>query len=258
MSFRLTYATMYDPPEAMHERFEAALARVSATLGARHGLFIDGSDVEAEHSADRRAPFDNALHLGHFALASEADADTAMRAAHSAYPAWRATPVVERARLMRRVGDLLEERVYDMAAALVLEVGKNRMEALGEAQETVDFFRHYADDFESHAGYHHTLPDDPIDGVVSHNASVMRPYGVWVVIAPFKFPLALDGGPDGLEAYRELAALLPRILASGGHALLEIGIEQAQAMKTLFPGLELRGIAPDLTGVARCVILRKP
>ena len=52
MSFRLTYATMYDPPEAMHERFEAALARVSATLGAQHGLFIDGRDVEAEHSAE--------------------------------------------------------------------------------------------------------------------------------------------------------------------------------------------------------------
>lgn len=195
MSFRLTYATMYDPPEAMHERFEAALARVSATLGARHGLFIDGRDVDAEHSSDRRAPFDNALQLGHFALADEADADRAMRAAQAAYPAWRATPVAERARLMRRVGDLLEERVYDIAAALVLEVGKNRMEALGEAQETVDFFRHYADDFESHAGYHHTLPDDPIEGVVSHNASVMRPYGVWVVIAPFNFPLALAGGP---------------------------------------------------------------
>ena len=42
--------------------------------------------------------------------------------------------------------------MYDIAAALSLEVGKNRMEALGEAQETVDFFRYYADDFESHAG----------------------------------------------------------------------------------------------------------
>ena len=35
---------------------------------------------------------------------------------------------------------LIEERVYDIAAALSLEVGKNRMEALGEAQETADFF----------------------------------------------------------------------------------------------------------------------
>jgi acyl-CoA reductase-like NAD-dependent aldehyde dehydrogenase len=69
------------------------------------------------------------------------------------------------------------------------------MEALGEAQETVDFFRHYADDFERHAGYEHALPNDPLERIVSRNRSVMRPYGTWVVIAPFNFPLALAGGP---------------------------------------------------------------
>ncbi len=89
----------------------------------------------------------------------------------------------------------MEQRVYEIAAALALEVGKNRMEALGEAQETVDFFRYYADDFESHGGYEVALPNDPLDGVVSHNRSVLRPYGVWAIIAPFNFPLALAGGP---------------------------------------------------------------
>jgi 1-pyrroline-5-carboxylate dehydrogenase len=96
---------------------------------------------------------------------------------------------------MRRVADVMEARVYEIAAALALEVGKNRMEALGEAQETGDFFRHYADDFEQHGGYEHQLPNDPLPGVVSRNRSVMRPYGAWVVIAPFNFPLALAGGP---------------------------------------------------------------
>jgi len=97
--------------------------------------------------------------------------------------------------MVRRVGDIMEQRVYEIAAALALEVGKNRMEALGEAQETVDFFRHYADDFERHGGYEHQLPNDPLPGIVSRNSSVMHPYGVWVVIAPFNFPLALAGGP---------------------------------------------------------------
>jgi 1-pyrroline-5-carboxylate dehydrogenase len=96
---------------------------------------------------------------------------------------------------VRRVGEIMEQRVYEIAAALALEVGKNRMEALGEAQETVDFFNHYADDFESHGGFDHELPNDPLASAVSRNRSVMRPYGVWVVIAPFNFPLALAGGP---------------------------------------------------------------
>ena len=195
MSFRLTYATMFDPPEAMHERFDSALAAVRAGLGARHELFVNGIDLAAEDYAGRRSPIDLDLHLGEFAVAGRADVDMAMHTARAAWPAWRRLPVAERVRLMHRVADVMEERVYEIAAALVLEVGKNRMEALGEAQETVDFFRHYADDFAGHGGYEHALPDDPLPGVRSTNRSVMRPYGVWAVIAPFNFPLALAGGP---------------------------------------------------------------
>lgn len=77
-------------------------------------------------------------------------------------------------------------------------------------------------------------------------------------VAAFEPRAALDGGPDGLAAYRELGELLPRLLAQGGHALLEIGLGQAQSMASLFPGLEMPRIAPDLSGVPRCVILRKP
>jgi release factor glutamine methyltransferase len=76
-------------------------------------------------------------------------------------------------------------------------------------------------------------------------------------VSGFEPRAALDGGPDGLDAYRGLAELLPRLLVSGGHALLEIGLGQAGAMASLFPGLQLLRIAPDLAGVPRCVILRK-
>jgi 1-pyrroline-5-carboxylate dehydrogenase len=195
MTFRLTYATMFNPPDVLHERFDAALREVNAGLGARHDLHIGGADVAAQRHADRRSPIDRNRRLGDFAVANRADADAAMRAAQGAFPAWRAVPVADRARLVRRIADLMEQRVYEIAAALSLEVGKNRMEALGEAQETVDFLRCYADDFESHAGYEHELPLDPLPGVVSRNRSVMRPHGAWVVIAPFNFPLALAGGP---------------------------------------------------------------
>jgi 1-pyrroline-5-carboxylate dehydrogenase len=195
MSFRLTYATMFDPPPAMHERFDAALAAVRTRLGARHGLFVDGRDVDASSYVERRSPIDHTIRLGEFAVAGRGDVDAAMRCAERAFPSWRATPPAERVRLMRRVAGVMEQRVYEIAAALTLEVGKNRMEALGEAQETVDFFRHYADDFESHGGFDIALPNDPLPGVVSRNRSVMRPHGAWVVIAPFNFPLALAGGP---------------------------------------------------------------
>ena len=79
-----------------------------------------------------------------------------------------------------------------------------------------------------------------------------------VDVAGFEPLAALDGGPDGLDAYRALGTLLPRILAPGGHALLELGIGQANAVQSLFPGLELVRIAPDLGGIPRCLVLRKP
>jgi 1-pyrroline-5-carboxylate dehydrogenase len=41
------------------------------------------------------------------------------------------------------------------------------------------------------------MPDDPIAGFASHNRDVLKPHGVWAVIAPFNFPMALAGGPVG-------------------------------------------------------------
>lgn len=194
MSFKLTYSTMFNPPEEMHVRFEAAVVRTRAALGARHLLHIDGRDVEGAGVIDKTSPIDGAL-LGHFAAADPAQVVAAMAAAKRAFPAWRATPPSERVRLSKRVADLIEERVYDIAAALALEVGKNRLEALAEAQETADFFKGYADDFAANGGFDRPLPDDPLADYRSHNRSVLKPYGVWAVIAPFNFPMALAGGP---------------------------------------------------------------
>src|SRR5688500_757251 len=195
MSFRLTYATMFNPPEEMHERFEKALATMRTRLGKTHPMHVDGKDVPAATTEERRSPIDNQISIGRFPNASAKEVDAALAAAHRAFPAWRDAGAATRVALMRKVARVLEERVYDIAAALVLEVGKNRLEALGEAQECVDFFDVYAADFESHKGYEFDLPNDPSSVFVSRNKSVMRPYGAWAVIAPFNFPIALAAGP---------------------------------------------------------------
>jgi 1-pyrroline-5-carboxylate dehydrogenase len=195
MTFRLTYSTMFDPPPELHERFEAAIDTVRGRLGRTYGHFIGGADVTAEPVVTDVSPIDTNQVLGRFPVTAPGHVDQAVAAAKAAWPAWRATPMAERNRILRRVGELIEERVYDIGAAVALEVGKNRMEALGEVQETADFFYCYCDDFEKHKGFDHRLPDDPLPDYKSHNRSVMKPYGVWAVIAPFNFPFALAGGP---------------------------------------------------------------
>src|SRR5439155_16260854 len=160
MNFKLTYATMFNPPAEMHTRFDAALAELNRSLGATHALYINGEDrVTAKHDT-RRSPIDQRRVLGHFSLATVDDVNDAMAAAQAALSRWRATPMEERVRSLKRVAALIEERVYDIGAAMSLEVGKNRMEALGLVQETEDFLNLYAYYNSAHNAYENPLPVD--------------------------------------------------------------------------------------------------
>ena len=98
---------------------------------------------------------------------------------------------------MRKAADLIDERIYSIAAVMAMEVGKNRMEALGDVAETADLIRYSCYQMEKNKGYIVKMGRDPLVGYQSTNVSVLRPYGVWLVISPFNFPGALTGGPSG-------------------------------------------------------------
>jgi release factor glutamine methyltransferase len=72
--------------------------------------------------------------------------------------------------------------------------------------------------------------------------------------------LALDGGADGLGAYREIIRDLTRLAAPGAHALFEVGAGQANDVAALLSaqGLDLLGVARDLGGHERVVAARVP
>jgi release factor glutamine methyltransferase len=75
-------------------------------------------------------------------------------------------------------------------------------------------------------------------------------------VASFEPRLALDGGVDGLDAYRILAPALARLLAPGGFACVEIGFGQSASVVALFSesGLKIRSLRPDLSGTPRCLV----
>lgn len=195
--YRLTYSTMFDPPESLHERFEAAVAEVRRELGAEHPMRIDGAEVGAKSLFDLRSPIDQRILVGRFPLGDAGHAAAAVEAARKAFRDWSRRPWRERVELLRRAASLIEERVWKLSAALSIEVGKNRMESLGEVQETADLINWYCDRFEEADGFDRVLPNDPLAGYTSRNRTHLRPYGVWAVIAPFNFPYALAGGPIG-------------------------------------------------------------
>jgi len=196
-TFKLTYATMFDPPEEMHTRFEKALSGMKSTWGRDYPMLINGKDRYAESKFEDHSPINVDWNLGVFQRGTAEDANAALAAARSAWPRWAAWKWQERVRLLRKTAALIEKRVYQLGAVLALEVGKNRMEALGEVQETADLIYYYCDQMEANDGYVRAMGTDPLKGYKSSNQSVLKPYGVWVVISPFNFPFALTGGPGG-------------------------------------------------------------
>ncbi|HEX2049953.1 MAG TPA: aldehyde dehydrogenase family protein, partial [Actinomycetota bacterium] len=95
--------------------------------------------------------------------------------------------------LIRKAADILEDRLFILSALMAFEVGKTRLEALGDVQETAELMRWNADEVEKHEGFR--VPMSGL-GAAGEYYDVMRPYGVWAVISPFNFPMALSAGPS--------------------------------------------------------------
>jgi 1-pyrroline-5-carboxylate dehydrogenase len=196
-SFKLTYATMFNPPEELHTRYNEAMEKIKANLGKEHAMIIDGKDVFAKEKFEDRSPANTDVVLGIFQKGSVEDANKAMAAARKAFPMWSHMKWQERVSLVRRAADIMDRRIYEMGAVVSLEVGKNRMEALGDVAETADLIRYSCDRMEANKGFVVEMGKDPLVGFDATNISVLRPYGVWLVISPFNFPCALTGGPAG-------------------------------------------------------------
>jgi 1-pyrroline-5-carboxylate dehydrogenase len=196
-TFKLTYATMFDPPEELHSHFEGVLAEVKANLGAEHGMIINGEDRFADQKFEDHSPSNTDQLLGVFQKCTAEDADDAIAAARQAFPLWSGMKWQERVSLLRKAADLIDQRTFEIGAVMALEVGKNRMESLGDIAETADLIRYACYQMEKNEGYVVEMDRDPLVGYSATNISMLRPYGVWLVISPFNFPAALTGGPSG-------------------------------------------------------------
>ena len=137
-AFKLTYATMFNPPEQFHTRYETALAKVKAEMGREHGMLIGGKEVRASERFEDRSPINRDWLLGNFQKGTVEHGRQAIAAARKAFPAWSRLSWKERVRLLRKAADIMDQRIYEFGAVLSLEVGKNRTEALGDAAETAD------------------------------------------------------------------------------------------------------------------------
>ncbi|WP_338618048.1 trifunctional transcriptional regulator/proline dehydrogenase/L-glutamate gamma-semialdehyde dehydrogenase [Pigmentiphaga sp. CHJ604] len=124
-----------------------------------------------------RSPAHRGDLVGHVQEASPADLELALVRAGHAARLWRDTAPAERAAILRRAADGMEDEREALAALMVREAGKTLPNAFGEVRETVDFLRYYA-----------ARATDGFDGALH------RPLGIVACISPWNFPLSIFTG----------------------------------------------------------------
>jgi 1-pyrroline-5-carboxylate dehydrogenase len=195
MASKITYATVGgEALDDLHRTLDDAIARAPQTFGREHLLYINGELVKAEKQFEDRSPIDTSILIGRFQQGTKDHVRAAVHSARAAYPAWAALPWQQRLVYVRRIAEGIRTHRSDLSALMGHEVGKNRLECVGDVEEAADLIAYYCDQIEHHHGFVEKMN---ALGPGEDNVSVLRPYGVWAVISPFNFPLALAAGPAG-------------------------------------------------------------
>jgi alpha-ketoglutaric semialdehyde dehydrogenase len=150
--------------------------------------YIDGEWRPSETGRTFQSvnPADTRDVVGTFQQSSAADVAAAIRAASTAYPAWRATPAPKRGEILYRFGALMAEHKERLARAMTREMGKVLAEARGDVQEGIDIA--YLMAGEGRRLFGDTTPSELPN---KWAMSVREPLGVAGIITPWNFPIAI-------------------------------------------------------------------
>nr|WP_199316304.1 L-glutamate gamma-semialdehyde dehydrogenase [Chroococcidiopsis sp. [FACHB-1243]] len=186
-TFQPAADTDYAAVEA-REMSQQAFQQVRQLFGKTYLPLVNGEYVSTEEIIDSVNPSNFSEVVGKVGLLSIEQAEQAMQAAKAAFPGWKNTPAKQRASILRKAGDLMEQRRAELSAWIVLEVGKPVKEADAEVSEAIDFCRYYAAEMERlDAGYNYDVAGET-------NRYLYQPRGIAVVISPWNFPLAIATG----------------------------------------------------------------
>ncbi len=167
---------------------------VAALEKEKDRRFIGPSLVSGKPAGDEpvavMSPVDRRLTVGEIREAGNAERKAALDAATNAYPGWNKLGGPERAKILRRMGDALEEETTALLGLMAREAGKTLGDGIAEVREAVDFCRYYADRAEKDFGEPTQLPGPTGES----NELYLEGRGVFLCISPWNFPLAIFTG----------------------------------------------------------------
>lgn len=174
--------------EENRDAMAAAIDNVRDQLGGDYPLIIDGKAVDGRTVMKSRNPSNKDEILGTVASATVDQASDAVEAARRAQPQLAKIEADQRAEYLEVLAAEFNARRFELAAWIVLEVGKPWVEADADVAEAIDFCRYYAQQAR--------LLDQPEEVHLpgEDNSTFYNPRGVVAVIAPWNFPLAILTG----------------------------------------------------------------
>ncbi|OKH37142.1 L-glutamate gamma-semialdehyde dehydrogenase [[Phormidium ambiguum] IAM M-71] len=174
--------------KAKREKAQEAYRIVRGQLGKTYLPLVNGKYENTGETFDSVNPSNPKEIVGKIGLLSVEQAEQALKAAKAAFPEWRKKSAKERADILRKAADLMEQRRAELCAWIVLEVGKPLQEADGEVSEAIDFCRYNANEIERlDQGYNYDLAGET-------NRYIYQPLGIALVISPWNFPFAIATG----------------------------------------------------------------
>jgi RHH-type proline utilization regulon transcriptional repressor/proline dehydrogenase/delta 1-pyrroline-5-carboxylate dehydrogenase len=169
--------------------FPQAITQVRRMLGRTYPLLIGGRERRTKDTLPSLNPARPSEVIGHVCQAGTKEIDSAIEAAKETFLSWRNTSPKDRAQYLFRAADIARNRIYNLAAWQVLEVGKQWDQAYADVAEAIDFLEYYGKEM-IRLGKETRLGRAP--GELNHY--FYQPKGLAVVIAPWNFPLAISCG----------------------------------------------------------------
>lgn len=214
---------------------DEALAKARAELGREYDLLIAGRAVKGEGTFASFNPSKPAEVVGVHQKGSVDQAREAVERAHAYFAEWSLTPASARIGMLLAAAELLRKRKSEFNAWMILEAGKNWVEAEADTSEAIDFCEYYARQMARF-----TRPD-PLLQLPGETGELMYiPLGAGIIIPPWNFPLAILAGMTtaalvtGNTVIIKPSSDTPTIAAKFAQLLLEAGFP-AQSV-TFFTG----------------------
>ena len=168
---------------------EEAVAKVRSEFGKEYDIRIGGELIRCEGKFQSLNPSHKDEVIGVFQKGTSELVDRAVAAAQQAFPSWSQTDVEQRVERLLRVSEMMQAKRLELAAWMVVEVGKSWLEADADVAEGIDFAEFYAREMLRLAG------SQPLVRIESEDNELRYiPLGVGIIIPPWNFPLAILGG----------------------------------------------------------------